>query len=237
MTGPLHARKDFRRLGVVLLDGAWRPGGGAVTERALDLCGAPPGSRALDVGCGPGASLRILAGRGFRAVGCDLAIPPETAGEGGAGRIPARLVQADALRLPFADGAFRLAICECVLSLLSRPEDALAGLRRILAAGGALAVSDLFIRGDSGPSAPAAASGPESVSPVRGCAEGARPKAAWERLFADAGLRIRHFEDHSPALAALTAQLVWHGVLSAADVRCTCSGGRPGYALWILDRP
>ena len=67
----LWERPDFRRAA----GDAWRPGGVALTGRALDKCAAsgwlPPGGLVLDLGCGAGATLRMLAGRGYRALGLD----------------------------------------------------------------------------------------------------------------------------------------------------------------------
>ena len=67
----LWERPDFRRAA----GDAWRPGGVALTSRALDWCAAsgwlPPGGLVLDLGSGAGATLRLLAERGYRAVGLD----------------------------------------------------------------------------------------------------------------------------------------------------------------------
>ena len=39
---------------------AMRPGGLMLTDRALEFCALPIGSRVLDVGCGPAASIEHL---------------------------------------------------------------------------------------------------------------------------------------------------------------------------------
>ncbi|NTU86154.1 MAG: class I SAM-dependent methyltransferase, partial [Chloroflexales bacterium] len=38
-----------------------RPGGLALTRRALGLCDPQPGARLLDIGCGPGSSVTYAA--------------------------------------------------------------------------------------------------------------------------------------------------------------------------------
>ena len=57
-------------------DGFIRPGGVALTERALSLCAFAPGSRLLDVGCGTGTMVEHLNQRfGFFTAGVDPSLP------------------------------------------------------------------------------------------------------------------------------------------------------------------
>ena len=67
----LWERPDFRRAA----GDAWRPGGVELTGRALDACASlgllAQGGTVLDLGSGAGATLRLLAQRGYRAVGLD----------------------------------------------------------------------------------------------------------------------------------------------------------------------
>jgi SAM-dependent methyltransferase len=93
-------------------------------------------SRVLDVGCGAGTEVGALAARGFLAFGIDLSphalrLAAEAHGAG-------RWAVADALRLPFRDGAFDAAIdrgCFHYLAPADRPTFA-TELRRVLAPGG-----------------------------------------------------------------------------------------------------
>lgn len=96
-----------------------------------------PGERVLDAGCGTGylaAGLR-RARPDVLVVGSDLSSGMLGAASS-AGARP--LVQADATRLPFADGAFDLVVARGVLHHLPDVAGALAEWRRVLAASGAV---------------------------------------------------------------------------------------------------
>ena len=205
---------------------ALRPGGTELTQSALDRCPIPAGSRVADVGCGRGATLALLAGRGFSAVGLDpgpelLAEArdlSEHAGLAGTGR----LIRGVAEAIPLASGSMAAVTCECVLSVSRHKALALTEMRRILAPGGILILSDLYRRGPS-----RASCGPP------GCAAGAVPRCEVEALLADAGFRIHVFEDHSRLLAELTGRLIFAG-FPARSLSAGCSeSGRPGYYLCI----
>ncbi len=105
--------------------------------------------RVLDVGCGEGRHVHAAALENVAAVvGLDLErsnltaaredyeeyIAPES-------DVPVSFLSGDALRLPFADGAFDVVCCTEVLEHLPDYESALDELRRVCAPGGTLAVS------------------------------------------------------------------------------------------------
>ena len=142
---PLWEQEDFQRVAGEI----WRPGGPELTRRALELaarrCGLAPGARLLDLGCGPGASLELLAGLGYRPLGLDRRTHAAWAKRAaGAERSPAVIfLQGDAACPPLADNSVDGVLSECVLSLLPDPLDALRGCRRTLRPGGALLLSDL----------------------------------------------------------------------------------------------
>lgn len=99
-----------------------------------------PGERVLDLGCGCGLDLgvaRQLVGPQGRAVGVDLT--PEMLALADAG------VQARIEALPFADGAFDLALSNGVLNLVPDKAAAFAEIARVLRPGGALAAADLLV--------------------------------------------------------------------------------------------
>jgi ubiquinone/menaquinone biosynthesis C-methylase UbiE len=94
-----------------------------------------PGTRVLDVGCGPGRDLLWLVEQGFDAVGVDLSFQMLTQGRTRGVVVP--FIQADMRCLPFRGGSFG-GIWACA-SLLHIPKDragdVLRELARVLRAG------------------------------------------------------------------------------------------------------
>lgn len=89
----------------------------------------------LDLGCGTGSNLALLADAGFSAVGLTVN-PAEAKTCADNGR---RVVVADAsLRLPFTDGCFEVIFASHVLEHLANPWASLKELRRVLAVDGVL---------------------------------------------------------------------------------------------------
>ena len=107
--------------------------------------GAP---RALDIGCGEGRSTRDLASRSDRTVGVDgsFALARAAADAGG----DVRYVNADAARLPFADGSFDLVTAYNVLMDLDDLDASLLELARVLTSEGVLAVCVLHPFAEAG---------------------------------------------------------------------------------------
>jgi SAM-dependent methyltransferase len=97
-----------------------------------------PGERLLDIGCGGGLLLRDAVGAGARAAGLDhSAAMVELARERAPG---ATVVQGQAERLPFAAESFEAVSMSVVFLFLEDPVGALAECRRVLCAGGRLAL-------------------------------------------------------------------------------------------------
>ncbi len=127
-----------------------RPGGPALTERALGICSLPPGSLVADIGCGAGGSPEHLQRTGVhRSVGLDYSetLLAEAVPRLGSGR----LVRGRAETLPFKKGLFDALFCECVLSILEDRIAALHEFTRVLREGGFLIISDVFGQGCPGP--------------------------------------------------------------------------------------
>ena len=86
-----------------------------------------PGSL-LEIGCGTGHFGRWLNGQGLAVAGLDLS-PAMLAEARVLGGVP--LVRGDALRLPFADGAFDLTAFVTTLEFLEQPRGVLAEALRV----------------------------------------------------------------------------------------------------------
>jgi demethylmenaquinone methyltransferase/2-methoxy-6-polyprenyl-1,4-benzoquinol methylase len=120
------------------LDRRWR----RRTARAVTHA-ADPNGWALDLGCGTGRLGALLAHR-TRVVGVDLSHAMLRAAQrrGGDSR-RLRLVEGSAFRLPFADGAFAVAVSGFVLRNLDDLPAAFAELHRVVGPGGAVALVDI----------------------------------------------------------------------------------------------
>ncbi len=117
----------------------WCPEG--LDEADAGLLGDVAGRDVLEVGCGAAQCSRWLSARGARAVGIDLSAGMLAQARGlsrrtGAPRV-AGLVQADARRLPFADGSFDLA-CSAygAVPFVADPERIMTEVARVLRPGG-----------------------------------------------------------------------------------------------------
>lgn len=109
-----------------------------VIERFLDaqLARRAPVKRVLEVGCCAGQFLQRFVGRCAETHGLDLS---QSALVRCHQRCPGiKVVRANGLQLPYADGAFDLVLMQDVLEHIPDDEATLAGLRRVLAPDGLL---------------------------------------------------------------------------------------------------
>jgi ubiquinone/menaquinone biosynthesis C-methylase UbiE len=109
----------------------------------LDLLGVNAGASVLDVGCGVGWLMQRLARRGCDTVGIDLIREELRTSHRRLEehRKRVRLVEGDAGRLPFVDGAFDFVTCTETLEHLADERMATNELVRVLKRGGRLVVS------------------------------------------------------------------------------------------------
>ncbi len=102
----------------------WDDSRTALTDLSLDSR-----TRILDVGCGTGEFTRVLAEESdARVVGVDA---DESLLSVAAGRPEIEVVAGDATRLPFADDAFDLVVCQALLVNLPDPVAALREFARV----------------------------------------------------------------------------------------------------------
>lgn len=194
--------------GVRLLCGqALRPGGTDLTAHAIDLAGLEAGARVLDLGSGAGATLALLARRGFRPVGLDYsrALAAES------GDIAPSLT-ADAERPPFRSGSVDAVVMECVLSAIPDKRSAMSEMVRILRPGGGVVLSDVVVEGPLPPPL-------DSFAGWLACAAGALPAAGYLSLLEEAGMAVEVREDHADAMSALLAQVSRRLVLVRGAMR------------------
>lgn len=214
-----------------------RPGGLALTERALAFCSLPAGARMLDVGCGMGTTGQYLRDNGYRAGGVDLSAVLLQAGRR---KYPAlTLLQAAGERLPLAAGRFAAILAECSLSVLADAGAALAEFNRLLETGGYLVISDIYARNPDG--IPAL-----RRLPLASCFSGATSQMEVQASVTGHGFKLALWEDHSEVLRHLAGQLAlahgslaefWQRVtnegLNVLDVQLAISKAKPGYFLLI----
>ncbi|HLI26151.1 MAG TPA: class I SAM-dependent methyltransferase [Chloroflexota bacterium] len=118
--------------------GCYAEGFGPLTcqlvEPLLDAVHAGPGTRLLDVACGPGYVAAAAAARGARARGVDFAAAMVALARA---RYPqVAFAVGDAEALDFPDAQFDAVTCNFGVLHLARPQQALAEAYRVLAPGG-----------------------------------------------------------------------------------------------------
>lgn len=105
---------------------------------------APAGTAVLDVGCGTGSLLGVLAETaGFETIGgidaSDIYAAAAASRFGADERV--RVQTGDAEALPFADATFDAALSQLVLQFVAEPAKALAEMRRVVRPGGVVAAA------------------------------------------------------------------------------------------------
>lgn len=122
----MHEHGDFNPF----TDHGWR----TLAARFAAAVGTGRELRTLDVGCGTGQSRQVYRDRSSRYIGLDLSLGSLLLAQ--ARCEDSRWMQADACRLPFAEGAFDLVAFSSVLHHLGDRRAALAEARRVLRPGG-----------------------------------------------------------------------------------------------------
>jgi SAM-dependent methyltransferase len=110
-----------------------------LAEPLLDAAEVGVGTRVLDLGCGPGVVCGLAAERGAMPTGADVS--PGMVAEARRRHPGLAFVEGDAIALPFEEGAFDACVGGFVLNHLPAPDAAVAELARVVAPGGALALS------------------------------------------------------------------------------------------------
>ena len=99
----------------------------------------PAAGDILEVGCGEGSNMEVLAAPGRRFVGCDLsALALRLARDASLADGARRFVRGEGEALPFADGTFCAVMGISLLEHLPHPEMVIAEMARVLAPDGTL---------------------------------------------------------------------------------------------------
>jgi len=204
-----------------------RPGGEALTKRAVETAKLPKGTKALDVGCGEGDTVAMLNEQfGFDTTGVDASSKIIDKGRTRHQGLDLRRMEAEFL--DFESKTFDAVFMECGLSVFRFQDDAAFEAYCVLKPGGTLIISDLFIKNPD----------PEAVAkmikeadekagrPKREGACGENEKPSYVMLdgafvvdellgmLEETGFVLEHFSDESGVLAGFAAQAIMgHGSL------------------------
>jgi arsenite methyltransferase len=184
-----------------LLDGQLHPGGERLTLRLARLAGAARGQRVLDVACGSGGTVILLArALDCLAVGVDLGARAIEEATGAARRAQlagrASFMVGDAEALPLADASFDVALSECSLCTFPSKPRAIAEMARVVRPGGTIAIADVTADVDALP--PPLRSAAARVA----CVADACSADEYAALLRDAGCEPLAIEPHDAELAA-----------------------------------
>ncbi len=173
--------------------------------------GLPERARVLELGCGGGTYVRLLAGLGYRTVGLDYSVPSLGRAVAADPGRKGHYVAGEAYTLPFPSGSFDLVVSIGVLQALSEPARAIAEMSRVLRPGAVLVVEALNDQG-------AVALARRAVHRLRRWPSNVRAyrPAQVRQWLAGGGLSL----ERQPALRLPPRQAPWlEGVLEARPVR------------------
>jgi SAM-dependent methyltransferase len=119
--------------------------GTTISRDRLSRCLGGPleilnGKSVLEVGCGAGRFTELMLAAGARVFACDLSEAVEANYDNCAGARHYFVCQADARRLPAAEGAFDVVVCLGVIQHTPNPEETIAALARHVRPGGRLVI-------------------------------------------------------------------------------------------------
>lgn len=142
-----------QRIGDVALERQDESAQRALHRAILDLTVTAPVGDLLDVGCGRGSILKLLASRANRAVGVDIDANARQLARAElmlAGLPNCSLRKGDMHRLPFADDEFNTIIIDDVLVDAQQPVRALSEAARLLRPGGRLFILESVVKQSAG---------------------------------------------------------------------------------------
>jgi len=197
-----------------------RPGGIALTARAVEIGGFKPGSKILDVGCGAGTTVAYLAKTmGFQATGMDINPAFHSADP--------KIIHGNATHIPFPDKSLDGIVMECSFSVVDDQQKVLQECYRVMKDNGKLIITDMYARGE-----------PVHLNSILGRLD---QKDHIVALLANYQFEVKHFEDYTNELQTLWGQMIMdHGLPSFhAMVGCQPEKLKPvrcGYYLILANK-
>ena len=110
-----------------------------ITATAIDTMGKLLGSgsgRCLDLACGTGVAMPIIAALGWRVFGVDVSDDQLRIARLRAAKLPAEILAADAASLPFDDASFEAVVSIFTHTDFDRPDAVIREVARVLRPGG-----------------------------------------------------------------------------------------------------
>jgi ubiquinone/menaquinone biosynthesis C-methylase UbiE len=162
-----------------------------ILEQMAELSGVTPQARVLDVASGPGFVAMAFAPKCRSVTGIDatdrlIARAQTEATRRGLGNIS--FVLGNVERMPFGSDEFDIATCRFAFHHFARPRIVLAEMARVLCPGGRMMIVDMTTSDD-----PAKSDYHNRIERLCDPSHArALPASEWERMFADAGLKIAH---------------------------------------------
>ncbi len=190
----------------LLLGSSFHPGGIALTDRLAQAVALGPEDRVLDLASGRGETAFHLARRyGSQVVGIDYS---QTQVEEANLRVEEEdhlsnrleFLTADAHALPISSHQFDVVFCECALCTFPDQHKALSEVRRVLAPGGFLALSDVVLNAP----VPAELAG---LFGVALCVGGALSRDGYQGALEEGGFENIRFRNEDQCLHRLVDQV------------------------------
>lgn len=123
-----------------------RPGGFAITDKAMELWNLPKKAKVLDIGCGKGDTIKYVKEK-YKLDMSGLDMNLDFINEAKKSNPDSEIIYGDGEFLDgFSSYSFDGVMMECVLSLINLPDEALHEAYCVLKKGGKLFLSDLYIK-------------------------------------------------------------------------------------------
>jgi ubiquinone/menaquinone biosynthesis C-methylase UbiE len=178
-----------------------RPGGLALTNKALDICKFKENARVLDVGCGLGTTAAYLKNEhNLNAVGID---PSEKLLKEARVKYPElEFYEGRGEKILFESNTMEGVFCECTLSLMTSKEKAIEEIFRVLKKDGYLVISDVYAR------EPRYVTNLNKFN-INTCIRGVHDIAKLKTMLREKGFEIKYFHDYTDYLKQMMVEIIF----------------------------